>query len=353
MNREAEAEGLIQVGEGCVGAGYLRFVLMAFVCFWSLGFPEPTGIVTTISGFAIPSFYILSGYFILVEDRMERFEKYRRKILRSLFLFLFLCAFYAIANTVLFIAGNISFSFSLRTVFNFLVLNLWPLPIGSNIWFVQAALIAYLLIALADRLGLMRFYKVALVLTMVFMLLTGELAGVIHLNLFGYGVIPGNWLTRAIPYILLGKFLREKRESLKKVPRWVYPVLWVLGAGLTVGEILLLGRTGNLVYQGHMFGFGVMAVAACSLAVTSFRETGPGITFFDSAMSGIIYIFMDPLYYGIGMLIGSSNLEYCTYVSEFLALGVSVLLAFALRNTFLARWFFTNREPLPEMPGEN
>ncbi|WP_139199771.1 hypothetical protein [Ruminococcus albus] len=49
------------------------------------------------------------------------------------------------------------------------------------------------------------------------MLLTGEFAGIIHFGILGYQYIPGNWLIRALPYLLLGKILREKSEMLFKI----------------------------------------------------------------------------------------------------------------------------------------
>ena len=45
-------EDYYESGQPCIRAGYLRVILMAFVCFWNYGFPEPTGIVSAVSGFA-------------------------------------------------------------------------------------------------------------------------------------------------------------------------------------------------------------------------------------------------------------------------------------------------------------
>ena len=59
----------------CRSASYLRFILMVFVCFWNFGSPEPTGVLNALSGFAIPAFYILSGFFILNENKEVRQKK--------------------------------------------------------------------------------------------------------------------------------------------------------------------------------------------------------------------------------------------------------------------------------------
>ena len=327
--------------ECCRGAGYLRFILMAFVCFWNYGFPEPTGFLSAISGFAIPAFYILSGYFVLTDDKNDRQKKTERKMKRSVLCFAAMFVFYLIINVIVCYANNISVTLSRRTIFNFVVLNLWFLPVGSNIWFIQALFYAYIIIYAADWLGLMKHYKPVMVLTFIFMLLTGEFAGVIHFSILGYTYIPGNWLTRALPYLLLGRFLREKSETLFNIKTWVYVMLLIVGAVLSLGEIILLGRTGFLVYQGHMIGYGIMAFSACGLALTAPEMISTRITYYDTALSGLIYIFMDPLYYAIGLIVGRIDLGVVLYLGGIIALVASIVLAFILRKSIIARAFFT------------
>ena len=145
MNGE-ELEVYYKCGRSCKGASYLRLLLMLFVCFWSFGFPEPTGYFSAVCGFATPSFFILSGYFILAKDKEECEKKMVRKLKRSLKLFAFIFVLYLIINIVVCLIKKIHVVVGLRTVFNFLVLNLWPLPIGSNIWFIQSMLYAYIVI---------------------------------------------------------------------------------------------------------------------------------------------------------------------------------------------------------------
>ena len=327
------------------GVAYLRLILMAFVCFWKFGFPEPTGLFSAISGFAIPCFFILSGYFILPDDRRKRTEKTKRKIKRTFLCFGFMLIIYLAVNAVLFGPQQLAASFSPRNLFNALVLNLWPLSIGSNIWFIHAMLYAYAVIYLAEKLKLMRFYKAAMLLLLVFMLLSGEFAGLIHFNLAGYQYIPGNWLTRALPYILLGRFLREKESFFLRIAAWKYLAVWIVGAGLSLDEIVMLGRNGYLTYEGHMIGFGLMAAALCGLAISkplgSENAFTSLVTHFDPVLSGIIYMLLDPLYYLIGLLAGSGNLEIFSRFGSLAALAASVLLAFLLKNTKLFKAFFS------------
>ena len=323
-------------------SGYLRLILMLFVCFWAFGCPEPSGIVTAISGFAAPCFFILSGYYVLDDTREERLLKTGRKIKRAILCFALMLVFYIAINVGVCLLAHLTVNITKRVIFNFVVLNLWPLPVGDNIWFIQSMLYAYIILFFADKLKLMKFYKIVLVLTFLFMLLTGEFANLIHFNVLGYPYIPGNWLTRALPYILLGKFLREKRESFLMIRKWKFILFFVLGAGLVILEMFILGRTGNLVYQGHMIGFGVMAVCACGFALSIPIENGNRIVHYDPAIAGFTYIFMNPLYYVQVIFLGAQHPDFVAYAGGITALVVSVILALILVGTKFAYLLFTN-----------
>ena len=73
-----------------------------------------------------------------------------------------------------------------------------------------------------NKYGLMKHYKKVLIVTALISLFLGEFAGIIRFNFHGYTYIPGNGITRALPYMLLGRFLYEKREALFSRPSWKY-----------------------------------------------------------------------------------------------------------------------------------
>ena len=324
----------------CVG--YLRLILMLFVCFWAFGCPEPTGVVTILSGFAIPAFFVLSGYYVLDNKREVRMEKTLRKIKRTALCFAVVFVFYAIINVVLLFLDLTTFTFSKRILFNFIVMNLWPFQVGNNIWFIQSMLYAYLIIFIADKLKLMKFYKILLIVLFVIMIFTGELAGTLRFNIFGYPYIPGNWLTRALPYILIGRFLREKKRTVMKVQFWKYLIAFVAGSGLAILELFILSWTGIIGYEGHMIGYGIMAVAACGLAISIPVNRSNRIMHFDSAISGMIYVFMNPVYYVLAILLLESHPYFVTLLGGFAAFLISFVLALALCGTLPGRVFFTN-----------
>ena len=326
--------------------GYLRLLLMLFICIWAFGCPEPTGIVNSLSGFAIPAFYILSGFYVLDTKREERMAKTLRKIKRTALCFGVVFLFYVLLNVgLMFLTHTITITFSKRMLFNFVVLNLWPLPIGDNIWFIQAMLYAYIVIFILDKLKLMKFYRILLIILFVFMLLTGEFSGVIRFsNPLGYPYIPGNWLTRALPYILLGKLLRDKKKKLEETKFWKYLIAFVVGGVLVVLELFILVWTKTLRYEAHMIGFAIMAVAVCGLAISIPLGTGNRVIHFDSAISGLIYILMNPIYYALAIFLGASHPDFVGLLGGIVAFLASAILAIILCGTLPGRVFFTNWE---------
>ncbi|MBP3811287.1 MAG: acyltransferase [Clostridiales bacterium] len=339
----AEGDPLVEAPEFTF-AGYLRFVLMLFVGFWAFGCPEPTGIVTVLSGFATPCFFILSGYFILVDDREHRLHKLKRKLIRGTSCLVFVFVLYAIINAVIFFLSHMTLAVGKRMIFNFVVLNLWPCPIGDNFWFIQAMLYAYIIIYIADKLNLFKLYKGVLVITFIAMLLLGEFAGVIHFNFLGYPYIPGNWLTRALPYILLGRLIREHKDFLLSWRKFVYWILFVVGGGLVILELFVLARTGYLIYEGHTIGYGVMAFALCCWALSVPFVTPNRIVHFDPAMSGFVYIFMNPVYCLLIMFLGAQYPYFAYYMGVIAAWLISVVIAFLLTPTRFSDLFYSNWE---------
>ena len=185
-----------------------------------------------------------------------------------------------------------------------------------------------------------------MIVSFAIMILFGEFAGIIHFNFHGYQYIPGNWLTRALPYMLLGMYLREKLGSLFEIAIWKYIVLFVTGALLSVGEIILLGRLGLLVYEGHMLGYGIMAFSACGLAISNTDALSEYTSFvlYDTALSGFIYIFMDPIYYVTGLIALSENISYFSYFGGIAAFLLSILPALLLKKSIIATAFFSSHK---------
>ena len=311
-------------------AELIKFFLMPFVCFWTFGFPDKIGIVGLLSGFAPQVFFAFSGYYTLYEDEEGMEGRLKRSVTRNGIFFGILFVVYSLINLLNPISSaslSLNMLRSKRMWFNFLVLNVWPLPIGDSIWFIQALLYADIILLIAYKLKLLKFYKVFLVVLTVISLLTGEFARVIGFNVLGYPYIPGGFLTKALPYMLLGMLIREKYDYFKRIKAWRYIVYFVLGGVLVIGEVLLLGRIGCLDYVGHFLGFAVMVFAVCGLNI-AWEDIGYNpISYCGGGCAKIVYALHNPLYYLILTGIMMANADIAGIFVTFAGLIVWVLCA--------------------------
>ena len=95
-----------------------------------------------------------------------------------------------------------------------------------------------------------------------------------------------------------------------KIQFWKYLIAFVIGGVLVIAEIFGLVWFNRLGYEGHMFGYGIMAVAVCGLAISIPIERPNRIIHFDSAISGLIYVLMNPIYYGLVILLLRDHLDF-------------------------------------------
>ncbi len=266
-------------GDGRAGfVNATRLFLMPFVFIALLGIPIP-GIlgnyIRAISNFAALSFFVYCGFFTLVENPEKRMRKLARGAKRSAWLFLIMLVSYLALNIAyLAYIGGLRFLISpeflrVRTVFEFLFLNVWQFPVGNSIWFIQSLTYAYLIFLFMEKFNLFKpyIYLPLLGVLLVFMLLSGEFAGVVGISYFGYSYIPGGFLTKALPFMLIGMLLRKYVDQLSRIPRFVYIITFVAGILLSVGELLLLATFNKLVYTGNTIGYAVMAISFCCFAI--------------------------------------------------------------------------------------
>ena len=244
----------------------LRLILMLLGCINLFGFPFSCGDhVQTLMGFVAPACFLISGFLILAESE-HRLARILRSVKRCALAFALLAAFYLAVN-VWYGAKTGENPFAVltsgRTWFEFLLLNVWPFPIGVSIWYVQALLYAELIAYFLDKFHLLD--KIGLWLAaalFLFSLASGEFADLLGFRPFGYAYLPGNFLTRALPYLLFGGILARYRELFFRVPPILFPIGTAVGIGLTAAEYFLL----DLSYPGHLFGNLLIAPCFCMIA---------------------------------------------------------------------------------------
>ena len=257
--------------------GFLRLFLMLLVSIQTFGIGRGAlgRLIAIFCNVAPIAFYIIAGYLVLSNDE-EMDAKIGRTIRRAFFTFIILFVGYIAANIAFFnYGGETIFDYSnfraKRFWFEFFVLSNWPYPIGTTIWYVQSYLYAFIAVWLMRKLKLMKLDWLIFLLLFAFTVVSGELAGLLHVTILRYAYIPACVFTRALPYILLGGMLRKGREQLKAIPAYVWLLLTVFGFALCLGEIFALDYFWARMPDGHFIGLAIAAVSMCMLAFR--RET--------------------------------------------------------------------------------
>ena len=241
----------------------LRVICITMLTFSSFGLPMPilefirpylnsaTGILFTLYGF------------LVLRDGADL----KKNIKHSVKVFAILFAVYGLmtAGYLWLIYGKPFMYITKRGIFNFVVLNYWGDAFCSTIWYVQSTV--YALIICWIFKGLKKYDWIICILLFALAAMIGELAGVINFSFLGNEYIPGNFLTRTIPYMLLGRIINRSYRKLKKGGSTLGKWLVIGGLIISVGEHFLLTMYDMLGYSNHLIGFILISAGACLLAV--------------------------------------------------------------------------------------
>lgn len=326
----------------------LRIILMFLLCIDLFGFPTALGgIVRTVCGFVPMAFFILSGYLVLRESE-NRSKRIVRTIKRTAIVFAVLAVVYFGISYFYYRqqGANILPVFSEgRFWFNFLVMNVWQFEIGNAIWYVQALLYAYIIIYFLDKWKLLKYDWLIAAVLLLITVLTGEFAGIFKWNVADYTYLPGNFLTRALPYVLLGAFLHRKMKTFDAVRRLWYRLAIVGGIILTIIEPIILGAAGVPGYYGHLLGYGVIAVSVCMLAFKDNTESG-----FESTLkmsrwhTNCIYYFCQPVSFLVALIMSRLGEEIIADLIGFIGIIVFIIsFGLAWLIAYIGRTYFKKK----------
>lgn len=261
----------------------LRNVLAVCACLYAYGIPTPGEIGQIIFGFAYPALFLVSGFLVLRDDE-NRAGRILRTVKRTAICFGILFIVCLLMNLLADASGTVHTLCTKRFWADFLLLNLWSLPIGSLIWYVQSLLYAYLILFVLEKANLLRFDWLLMSLLFAVTVLTGELAGVTGFRFLGHEYLPGCFLTRALPYALAGCLIHRKLAQLRKIKLPALGFIATIGIVLTVAEDLILQKFGLRVYYGHYIGMAITAAAICiPIFLSRKREQKPVSELFPEA----------------------------------------------------------------------
>ncbi len=243
--------------------------------------------------FAIPLFFMVSGYYCYYTDREIAAKKIGGKIKHIFTIFLTAVLFWLTVSVAMGLLGDnyggingiiaaLKMQFTLKNMVYWVFLN--QDPFIKILWFISALLYVYILLIPINKYNL---YKHGYIASIVFLIAHVILGNVTKL----YGikvdaVYYRNFLLFGFPFFMMGHFIRANQDGLtKKFTVKMCVVFIVLGELLVIPEWFFIGKTemyiGNILTTFFVFVLTIILPA---------RKKDSFITTIGRDMSLFIYI---------------------------------------------------------------
>lgn len=244
----------------------LQGIACMFIVFIHCDFPGQLGeIVNTIARFAVPIFFMVSGYFNYSASK----EKLKSRVLKLIKIFIISSILYItynnfenlyINNKHNFIEYNLA-KLSLQNIFNLVVFN-FTYFIYSHLWFILALMYCYIFRILTKDKKVEKTYKYIPILIIVGYILN------IYLLKKGLNMVylTRNWILMGVPFYILGHLIKEKTDKIAKTSKLKIILFAIVGLVLSVVERLIL-KSNNIWRLEIYIGSIIFAVSIFILAV--------------------------------------------------------------------------------------
>lgn len=268
--------------------------------------------VQLFGNFSVGTLFTMFGFMVLRdgEDLKPHVRRLGRCCLFLLLAYLPLTAVFSWLYT-----GSFFGFYSFSGLLNFLLLNTWwnQIPICSNFWIVQSAFYALLIFWALKKWK--RFDWILCIVLFAFATAFGDLQAVLHLPFY----FSGNFLTRTMPYMLLGRVLHRFYGGMPFLLHKRPLLLFWGGLFLALAEFAALGWFGYLNYYNHLIGFIPISAGLC---LYCYRHNYMGemdwLIPFASTSSKWIFCAYSPLGYFFYLLclnLCTDNLSYSVFYS--------------------------------------
>ena len=177
---------------------------------------EYTSIVKQIARFAVPLFFMISGYFTVYKDKKKCDEKLNERLKKIDILTAKAVVFYSAISVInCLIAGSIKDNFALapKSVFNFLLFNKMPFYNMPHLWYLFALIYTLALVKIVNKYDLYKegyvFSLIIIVAVFIFEILDSSF--LLQTEEFYFR----NAWTLGFPFFMLGHFIKTNEEKLE------------------------------------------------------------------------------------------------------------------------------------------
>lgn len=214
------------------------------------------GIVVALCRFAVPFFFMVSGYFSFFDNRSKALEKYKVRALHLLKLLIVSNVIYFIYYDLIrwYSVEKIISLFYIDNIFEYIIFNVSPT--GGHLWFIQALIYCYILFYVLAKLDINanKLYKYVPILLLL-CLLFGEFS---HLTANPYPYyFNRSFIFTGLPFFVLGYLIHDKEHKMENISDRFIIYTFILGVLLTVIECLTVGKVemyfGSILISSMIF----------------------------------------------------------------------------------------------------
>lgn len=230
-----------------------------FIIIVHTGFPKTFGVIANcIARFAVPLFFMISGYYLYSTDREKIQSKIPRKIKHIGKITIISSIIYLIWNILILMPNKLEIKSwlksvtSLKSILQLILFN--QVNYAPTLWFLFALLYCYIIMLFVNKFNL---YKISYLLIPI--LLFVNIVGSDVMEMVGK-VIPYlfmNFLFFGFPFFMLGNLINRKKESVKKISNKALFFLIVIGNLMVIIERFITIRKevyfGSIIVVSCMF----------------------------------------------------------------------------------------------------
>lgn len=266
----------------------LKFVAAIFVVF--IHFPlftgEWHGLIQRFAFFAVPVFFMCSGFFCYGKTDVRKTAK---KAARIALITVITLAIYIIYDLARGGAAEMAARFTVRNILFWVCFNVpFVASCTYHIWFLYALIYTYLIWMIITRLKLNRF-AFWIALGILILQFVAENVCALMGSEFPVSIARSVWFS-GLPFFLMGYAINEHKQFVKKLSAKIYAGVLAAACALTVAEFCIENFTPLGSKLDLLGATRLLAVALFALAV---KYDGPGENPLSAAgreLSMILYI---------------------------------------------------------------
>ncbi len=296
----------------------VKIIASFFVVFIHVPFPGEFGTaVKAFSGFAVPLFFIISGYYSYNLIVNENYKKLFSRVISLLRLLIISLAVYSALYLVINgIEAYVSYLYTIKTYIVFFVFTNFENEFFTPLWFLPALIYCYIVMMVLTRIKMTKLIRFMPLLLLVNVVLTDFVFKKYECS----AIITRNFLITGCPFFSLGFLAKENEESLEKKSSAFYAAL--------LGVCFILFLAFYLVLKTPTaFVFTFAAILFLLSLKTRKAVNSPFLTSVLSDLSTYIYVSHWAIWICVSLLGLSENNPLSPIVVLIISIAVSMIIS--------------------------